>query len=72
MSASESNCSPSGLATLNKRAKNPSKKSKKIPKQTNRKALKKSLSEIKTSATHPHDRFSKVIAFGIYFSIVIF
>ena len=34
ISANESNCNPKGLETLNNRAKKPSKKSKKIPKQT--------------------------------------
>lgn len=39
MSARESNCSPNGLETLNNLAKNPSKKSKKMPKQTIKKAI---------------------------------
>ena len=41
ISANESNCNPRGLETLNNLAKNPSKKSRKIPKAAKAKVISK-------------------------------
>ena len=65
ISASESNCTPSGPVTPNFRAKKPSKKSKKIPRHTKKNAEPKSKLETKTIATQPLNKFNIVNKLGI-------
>ena len=71
ISARESNCFPNSLFTFNIRAANPSKKSKKIPINTNKAAICKLFKEAAKTATTPQNRFSSVIKFGICFLIIV-
>jgi hypothetical protein len=71
ISANESNCKPNGLDTLNNRAKNPSKKSKNIPKLTKKNAISKFKSMAKTKAIQPENKLSNVMRFGMCFLIFI-
>jgi hypothetical protein len=66
MSAKLSNCRPKSLVTLSNLAKNPSKKSKKIPKHTIQKAVTKSSFNKKVTATQPEAKLAMVKALGIY------
>jgi len=65
MSASESNCIPNALCTFSFLAKNPSKKSKNIPRKTNNAEATNRLFTAKITAMLPQNKLSKVIKFGM-------
>ena len=71
ISAKESNCLPNSLPTFNKRAANPSKKSKKIPNKINKAAICKLFKAAASTATTPQKRFNSVMRFGICFLIIL-
>lgn len=72
ISAMESNCFPNSPGTFSIRAKNPSKKSRRIPMTTNKAAVSNAPITAYITAIHPAKRFSKVMVFGMCFLKVIF
>ena len=70
MSANESNCVPKSPETFSKRAKNPSKKSKKTPNTTNSAAISKTPCTVKIVAIIPQKRLPSVNKLGICFFII--
>ena len=65
MSAKESSCSPSADATFSFLAKNPSKKSKKIPNKTKKAAIVNAPSTAKITAIVPENKLRSVMRLGI-------